>query len=325
VGQGDAALIRSPAGRTVLVDGGPPQADDLLLRRLPALVQGPLDLVVLTHPHLDHLGGLPRVLQGVGARRFLDPGFEQPSESYRDLLALLARLKIPLRQPTLDPARPGQPVTIGLGEGASLTVLWPRRPVEPFLANTRSDANANSVVMRLTHGNVHVLFTGDAEPDTEERLLELGAPLRAQVLKVGHHGSRWASSAPFLAQVRPEVAVISAGRGNDYGHPTPEALERLRAVGARVLRTDLAGELRLESDGTRVRVEPVGPAPPAAPGGGTPQAPAPAPGYTAYRGGPVFHRADCRAAAKWTPAQREDFSRREDAARGRRPAKDCDP
>ncbi|MCI0573117.1 MAG: MBL fold metallo-hydrolase [Myxococcaceae bacterium] len=256
VGQGDAALILSPTGKSVLIDGGPPEAGEALARRVDALVDGPLDLVVLSHPHLDHLGGLTDVLERVGTRRFLDPGFDHPSEAYRDLLTFLADRGIEVRTPELAPQKPDEPVTVGLGGGASLTVLWPRRPVEPFLDTGRSDANANSIVARLTHGRVAVLFMGDAEKATEKHLLALGAPLKAQVLKVGHHGSKHASTKPFLARVQPEVAVISCGRGNEYGHPAKETLARLGSAGARVVRTDQVGEVRFTSDGERYTITP---------------------------------------------------------------------
>jgi beta-lactamase superfamily II metal-dependent hydrolase len=136
VGQGDSSLIVSPTGRTILVDGGPPEAGHALLEKLSGLVSGPLDLVVLTHPHLDHLGGLEGVVKRFGARRYFDPGFDHPSTPYRRLLDAVGAKGIQYVEPRLDAS--GAPMTIGLGEGASLTVLWPRRPAEPFLSGTRS-------------------------------------------------------------------------------------------------------------------------------------------------------------------------------------------
>ncbi|MCE9667432.1 MBL fold metallo-hydrolase [Myxococcus stipitatus] len=252
VGQGDAALIISPTGKTVLVDGGPPEARERLAARLKELVTGPLDLAILTHPHLDHLGGFIPALRAVGARRFMDPGFNHPSEAYRDLLDFVGQSVGQVMTPTPNPAAPHTLLTIGLGEGVSLTVLWPRVPQEPFLAGTRSDANSNSIVAKLTYGRTAFLLVGDAEPDTEAALLQKPLDLSATVLKVAHHGGRHSSTAPFLEAVKPQLAVISCGAKNDYGHPAQETLARLGEVGARVFRTDQDGEVVVSSDGRTV-------------------------------------------------------------------------
>ncbi|WP_223636634.1 ComEC/Rec2 family competence protein [Corallococcus sp. EGB] len=252
VGQGDAALIVSPTGKTVLIDGGPPEAGPRLAARLRELVKGPLDLVILTHPHLDHLGGLRAALKAVGAKRFMDPGFDHPSEAYRDLLDFVGREVGQVMTPEPNPGSPQSLVSVGLGEGVALTVLWPRVPQESFLADTRSDANANSIVTKLTYGKTAFLFTGDSEPPTEEVLLRKPLDLTATVLKVAHHGGKHSSTAAFLARVKPQAAVISCGVGNDYGHPSPEVLGRLGDVRARTFRTDQDGEVMAVSDGTSV-------------------------------------------------------------------------
>ncbi|WP_373564450.1 ComEC/Rec2 family competence protein [Myxococcus sp. CA039A] len=252
MGQGDAALVISPTGKTVLIDGGPPEARERLAARLRTLVTGPLDLVILTHPHLDHLGGLTDALRAVGARRFMDPGFNHPSEAYRDLLGFVGESVGQVMNPEPNPATPDSLLTIGLGEGVSLTVLWPRAPKEPFLVGTRSDANSNSIVAKLTYGRTAFLLVGDAEPDTEAALLQRPLDLTTTVLKVAHHGGRHSSTAAFLAAAKPQAAVISCGAKNDYGHPARETLERLDAVGAHVLRTDRDGEVVAASDGHTV-------------------------------------------------------------------------
>nr|WP_253895270.1 ComEC/Rec2 family competence protein [Corallococcus exercitus] len=252
VGQGDAALIVSPTGKTVLIDGGPPEASSRLAARLRELVKGPLDLVILTHPHLDHLGGLRAALKAVGAKRFMDPGFDHPSEAYRDLLDFVGNEVGQVMSPEPNPASPQTLLTVGLGEGVALTVLWPRVPQETFLADTRSDANANSIVTKLTYGKTAFLFTGDSEPPTEAVLLQKPVDLTATVLKVAHHGGKHSSTAAFLERVKPQAAVISCGVGNDYGHPSPEVLGRLKDVRARTFRTDQDGEVMAVSDGTTV-------------------------------------------------------------------------
>ncbi|MBN1206931.1 MAG: MBL fold metallo-hydrolase [Myxococcaceae bacterium] len=277
VGQGDAALIVSPAGKTVLIDGGPPEAGERLASRLRQLVRGPLDLVILTHPHLDHLGSMRDAIQAVGARRYMDPGFDHPSAAYRDLLEFMGREVGQVMTAEPNSQAPDSFLTVGLGEGAVLTIYWPRSPLEPFLKSTRSDANSNSIVTRLTYGRTAFFFTGDAEPDTEAALLRYPVDYTSTVLKVAHHGGKHSSTEAFLAAVRPKAAVISCAERNEYGHPTPEALERLAAAGARVFRTDQDGEIQAVSDGNTVtlQAEKGDTAPLVVPGEGGP-APAPA-------------------------------------------------
>ncbi|MFY0529369.1 ComEC/Rec2 family competence protein [Archangium gephyra] len=356
VGQGDAALIVSPTGKTVLIDGGPPEADEALVPRLRQLVQGPIDLVIMTHPHLDHLGGLVKIIQAVGARRFMDPGFNHPSESYRKLLDVVGQKVGQVMTPTPNPGSPETLLTVGLGEGVTLTILWPRTPRDAFLDDTRSDVNANSIVAKLTYGKTSFLFTGDAEPETEAFLLTRPIDFTSTVLKVAHHGGKHSSTAPFLAAVKPQAAVISCGSGNDYGHPTPEALQRLGDVGARVFRTDLQGEVLAVSNGTTVTLTPKkgrsapvvvtgrttspvakGPMPSGASGatrgkvvqasGKLPAASARASGarYVGLKGSEVFHSEDCRALERAKTQERTVYKDRASAMRERRPAKDCDP
>jgi beta-lactamase superfamily II metal-dependent hydrolase len=255
VGQGDAALIISPTGKTVLIDGGPPEAGEHLAGRVRQLVSAPLDLVILTHPHLDHLGSLKDVIQAVGARRYMDPGFDHPSAAYRNLLEFVGKEVGQVMTPQPNPQAPDSLLTIGLGEGATLTIHWPRHPREPFLKSTRSDANSNSIVARLTYGTTAFLFTGDAEADTEEALLRKSTDYTSTVLKVAHHGGKHSSTKAFLDAVKPRAAVISSRTGNEYGHPTPEALERLESVGARIFRTDQDGEIKAVSNGTTVTLQ----------------------------------------------------------------------
>lgn len=355
VGQGDAALIVSPTGKTVLIDGGPPEAGETLTRRLRQLVRAPLDLVILTHPHLDHLGSMKDAIQAVGARRYMDPGFDHPSAAYKSLLELVDKEVGQVVTPEPNPQAPETFITVGLGEGALLTLYWPRYPQVPFLKNTRSDANSNSIVTRLTYGRTAFFFTGDSEPDTEEELLRHRTDFTSTVLKVAHHGGKYSSTQAFLAAVKPKAAVISCGAGNEYGHPTSEALKRLTAVGARVFRTDQRGEIKAVSDGTKVTLQAakgdtsqqvfpgeVQPAagnapsslrpasaslPPASAGGETVTAslkPS-SPVFVSLKGSEVFHREDCATLKRAKTKDRKMYTSRAAAARERRPAEDCKP
>lgn len=334
IGQGDSALIVSPTGKRVLIDGGPPESGDRLLAALAAHHIDLLDLIILTHPHADHLGGLKKVVAALPVRMFLDSGYRSTSPVYVGLLSVLAARGVAVKQ-----AAAGR--QIDLGGGALLTLLGPPMP---WLTNTRSDVNANSVVARLAWQGRSALFTGDAEPETERWLLAqspagaAAGALRAELLKVPHHGGRFSSTLQFLQAVAPRLAVISVGATNDYGHPTPEALARLAQVGARVLRTDQDGEVTVRSrDGQPWQVETAGgqtsQAPPVTtsragrftPG---PARPGPASGgsidYVASTRSPVFHRSDCSAARRIVAANLLHFATREAAlASGRRPAEDC--
>lgn len=238
VGQGDAILLRA-AGKAVLVDGGPSDAGTLAqLRRLGV---ERLDLVVATHPHADHVGGLTEVVRALPVGLFVDNGQPHSTRTYARLMEAVEARRIRYRT-----ARRG--LRFRMGDEVTLTVLAPPRPP---LRGTRSDLNANSVVLWVDHGDVDLLLLGDAEAPTEA-ILDL--PGEVDVLKVAHHGSAWSSTTALLARARPRYAIVSAGRDNPYGHPAAEALQRLRQAGAMVYRTDRSGHLRVISDGRDVEV-----------------------------------------------------------------------
>ena len=244
VGQGDAALITSPTGRTVLIDGGPSQSARALTTFLDAETDRPLDLILLSHRHEDHLGGLTAAVHHRGARMFLDAPVPHPGPAYSALMHELEDGHVVVRQ-----AARGR--RIDLGGGAVMTLLG---PPDPPITGSRSDVNANSVVARLEYRKFSVLFTGDAEAPTEQWLLAAGAPVQATVLKVAHHGSRYASRVGFLEQVGAQIAVVSVGAHNEYHHPAPETLEHLARSGARVYRTDVDGTVTLVTDGATLRL-----------------------------------------------------------------------
>ncbi|MEV4515077.1 ComEC/Rec2 family competence protein [Dactylosporangium sp. NPDC049525] len=240
VGQGDALVVAAGGHDAVVVDAGP-QADpvdrclrDLGVRRVP--------LLIISHFHVDHIGGLDGVLRRRRVDRLLAPPFAEPAGGRRAVLDRgLATLDAPA----------GTTLTVG---AVGLTVLGPARPV----TGTRSDVNNNSLVVAVTVGGVRLLLTGDAE--TEEQLTLLAAPLHADVLKVAHHGSAYQDPA-FLDAVAPRIALVSVGAGNDYGHPSPVVLARLARGGARVVRTDEQGDVAVVRDAAgRLAVVAHGPA-----------------------------------------------------------------
>jgi competence protein ComEC len=246
VGQGDAAALRTPAGRWVLIDGGPrtPQSDAgrrvvvPFLRRHGATR---LAAVVATHGDADHLGGLPVVVETLDPELVLEPGEPLGRPLYLEFLAAVEGAGSDWRA-----ARRGDRLEL---DGVRLEVLspdsaWVAQPL---------DVNEHGVVLRVAYGETRLLFEADAGFATEARLA--GRAGRVTVLKVGHHGSRTATSEAWLDELRPEDAVISVGARNTYGHPAPEVLARLAARGVRVYRTDRSGTITLESDGRRVRID----------------------------------------------------------------------
>lgn len=245
VGHGDAILLTSPAGKTVLIDGGPAEAGETVARFVRTRTGAPLDLVLLTHRHADHLGGLAKVIERQGARLFMDAPFPHPSPAYDGLIRLLEELKIPVRE-----AQAGR--IIDIGGGARLVLLTP--PL-PRIVGSRSDANANSVVLRLELGRVRVLLTGDAEAVTESWLLDSRADLRADVLKLAHHGSRYSSTPRFLHAVAPQVVIASSGPITAVGHIHPDTVARIEQLGARLYRTDRDGNITVRTDGQHLTVE----------------------------------------------------------------------
>jgi competence protein ComEC len=244
VGQGDAILIETPSGRRVLVDGGP-SPDVLqreLARQLPARARR-IDLVVLTHAQTDHVAGLVGLGQRYAVGAYLVGNSQGLSAAY------VAWAQDAIREGSaISPTGAGR--RLDLGDGIRLEVL---APASPRLEGTRDDVNNNSVVLRLVHGRVSFLLTGDLAAAGEQALLDSGQDLRSTVLKLGHHGSDGSSSAEFLRSVSPHLAVVSVGHGNPYGHPSPTT--RLRLRGLPLLRTDEHGSVKFVTDGVSLTLK----------------------------------------------------------------------
>ena len=239
IGQGDSILIRG-GGKTVLIDAGDRGSNTV--RQLQGLGVERLDLVVATHPHADHIGRMAPVLRTFEIGLYLDNGLPHTTATYAETMEAVEERGISYKTAEIG-------TQLRLGDEATLTVLF---PTSTPLEGTRSDLNSNSVVTLLEHGEVEMLFTGDAEEPTEQALLRGELPKQIDVLKVAHHGSEHSSTTAFLRHVEPEFAVISCGVGNRYRHPREEALRRLESAGAMVFRTDLSGRITAISDGSSV-------------------------------------------------------------------------
>ena len=240
VGQGDAIFIQTPSGKQVLVDGGPSETQLLsqLGRQMP-FWDRTLDVIVLTHPDSDHVTGLAPTLERYQVDTVIYREMEHESEVYEYWLQLLA-----LEDAMVYQGEAG--LRLALDEELSMTVLHPGTEL-------LDDANNNSIVTRLTFGQVAVLLPGDIEAEVEHQLVTEGVTLASTVLKAAHHGSCSSTTQAFLDAVAPEVVVISVGAENRFGHPCAEVLERLD--GFPVYRTDEQGAVELISDGTRLWVE----------------------------------------------------------------------
>jgi len=245
IGQGDAILIQTPAHQNILIDGGPdPQKIGLELSKKLPFWDRTIDLMISTQPQADHVTGLVEALQRYNVKQVIDADVSYDSLIYQQWLELVEQKEI-----KRDIARAGQ--EIDLGHGIRIEVLNP--PPELF-QGTSHDVDNNGVVLRLVWGKVSFLVTADIRQEAEFELIGQRANLKSTVLKVAHHGSKTSTSRQFLAAVAPEVAVISVGADNPFGHPSPEVVERLaEKLGEdNVYLTSENGTIEFITDGERL-------------------------------------------------------------------------
>lgn len=235
VGQADCALLECD-GHYMLIDGGNRADSSRVYSVLQALEVSHLDMVVGTHVHEDHIGGIPGAFQYATADMTLSPVTEYSTTTFENFAEYAKTNGGGLTVPQAGDSFP-------LGS-ATVTVLG---------VNSGEDTNDTSIVMKVVLGDVSFLFTGDAERPAEQVMMDTGVDLSATVLKVGHHGSDSSTAYPFLRQVMPLYGVISVGKDNEYGHPTREVLERLEAAEVDVLRTDELGDIIFYTDGQTIR------------------------------------------------------------------------
>lgn len=246
VGQGDSALIQTPSGKRILIDAGPNgRALRLLGERIP-FWEKTIEVMIATHPDKDHIGGFVDILGRYTPMLFIQSG--ATSNNGVDE-AVKKEIDIVAKERGLVVREAYREQTIDFADGVILTILYPNQSIEGL------DTNDASIVLRITYGEHSFLFTGDAAFATEFSLLERGQLEKTTVLKVGHHGSRFSTGVLFLEKVAPEIAILSAGKDNSYGHPNTGVIESLTHFGAKIFRTDTAGTISISSNGTRMTVE----------------------------------------------------------------------
>jgi competence protein ComEC len=242
VGQGDAVLVLAPT-KTMLVDAGP--LDGNTAGYLQSVGVAGIDVVIATHPHADHIGGMPAIFDSFPVREIIDPGIAHSTLTYTRYLELIDELDIPYTE-----GRKG--MRIDLGTDAFAEIIHPATPDEESL-------NDASIVLMLALGDIRILLAGDIEKRSEEQLMvwhgDVAAGLRSHIFKVPHHGSLTSSHTEFLEAVSPELSIIMCGLHNSHGNPHRQTLASLEAAGSDILRTDMNGHIVIRTDGENYVVE----------------------------------------------------------------------
>lgn len=245
IGQGDSVLIETPYEQRILIDGGP---DNTVVRRLGEALpffERNIDVMILSHPHSDHVTGLVEVLKRYKVEKIYHTGVLHTSSDYLRWLELIKQKKIDMQiiKTSFD---------LELGEDLKLEFLYPLRDLTDKKVENLNNA---SIVNRLVYKNRSFLFTGDAEKEVEEELLSKDFDLKADVLKAGHHGSSSSSAEEFLKAVNPQFAVIQCGRDNDFGHPHLRVIRNLEDLGIGIKRNDLQGTITVLTDGNNLEIK----------------------------------------------------------------------
>ena len=246
VGQADAFLLRIPDGKSVkniLIDAGSPNKTrpDTIPEYLSSLGIKELEMLVLTHPHYDHIGAAQKVIESTNVKSVMIPDCDHSTKTWIKLLE-----KIDEKNINVIFSEVGKTLAVG---DAEMKIL---APSDNMLAG--KEVNDYSIVAKVTYGETSFMFTGDAESDSEAEIIKAfpASELKCNVLKVGHHGSSTSSSQAFLNAVKPDIALISCGKGNDYGHPHKETMQKLGDMGINIFRTDEMGTVIIVSDGKTV-------------------------------------------------------------------------
>lgn len=239
VGQGDSALV-NVNGKYMLIDAGTNASEKDLINYLKGKNIQKIDYVIGTHPHEDHIGGLDKVIDNFDIGQVYLPKISHTTKTYESVLESIKNKNL-----KVITAKEG--VKIDLGPGTTVEMYSPNK-------SKYDNLNDYSSIIKVSFGEKKFLFTGDAEREAENEVIKKGVDLSADVLKVGHHGSDTSTSNDFLEKVNPKIAIISCGKGNDYGHPHNSTLNKLEGRNIRTFRTDEVGTVQVESDGKNLTV-----------------------------------------------------------------------
>lgn len=244
IGQGDSIYIESPNGRQMLIDGGPDNRVMQALGKVMPFGDRSIDLVLATHADADHIGGLPQVIEDYKVSQFIFNGVKSDTDKFGEL-------QDKIQEKNIKEIIAEKPMHIILDQDKNIyfDIIFPDRDISKF-----TETNDGSIVGRLVYGNESFMLTGDATRYTEHLIMETedSATLHSQVLKLGHHGSRTSSSELWLEKVNPEIAIISAGKKNRYGHPHKEVLDLLQKLKIPYIATYDKGTIILKTDGTKI-------------------------------------------------------------------------
>lgn len=253
VGQGACVVVIAPDGTVLVADAGRSgeRIERDVVPYLRSLGVTVIDYLVVTNPDQDHIGGMPRLMELMPVRNWVDPVVSTTNQTYARALEMVA-------EQSINPIRARRGMQLDMGPGVTVDILWPDEPL--IMSGSEENRNDNSVVLRVTHGDIRMIIPGDIEERAESLLVEGEdeASLRADILVTAHHGSRTSSTAAFLDAISPTVALIPVGLDNQYGHPHDEVIQRLRFRSIRVYRTDFDGTIEVRSDGTRFQVSTLG-------------------------------------------------------------------
>ncbi|MDF2723917.1 MAG: fold metallo-hydrolase [Paenibacillus sp.] len=240
VGQGASQLLVGPTGKTMLIDAGNNDKEDLMVAYLQRAGIKKIDILVGTHPDADHIGGLDAVIDHFDVGQFYMPKVQSNTKTFEDVLLAAKKKGIKVNTAKSD-------ITLQWDTGTTVRMIAP--------IGEYKDSNEMSAVIRVAYGDTSFLLTGDAEAKSEADLVASNTLLKADVLLVGHHGSNSSTSEPFLERVNPKYAVIQSGKDNKYGHPTPETVAKLSKKNITVLRNDTVGNIVFVSNGKALDVK----------------------------------------------------------------------
>ncbi|MBP2078704.1 ComEC/Rec2 family competence protein [Oceanobacillus polygoni] len=233
VGQGDSILIETPLDKTILIDGGPPGSGKKIVSYLKNHGIDELDLLVATHPDMDHIGGLPEVMEAVSVNEILDTGKLHPTRTFANYISEIRKQNIPVQ----------------IAEKNDSIEIDPLINIEVWNAYEKfKNNNKSSIVLKVSYKEMDFLLMSDVEKQQEKKIME-DYDVESEIIKVGHHGSKTSSSLEFLQEVNPEVAILTYSKDNNYGHPVDRVIDNLYHVNALIYSTAALGDLVIQTDG----------------------------------------------------------------------------